>query len=108
MLRPKLAQDAPPTRLTVGGVDFDINVDYRVWIGVLNDLREIILHPSTPEHALHNATIIMQLETAVFGRLIDAQVADVLKAPNSRAAIRKRPLATVTATAHRPIPSTTT
>lgn len=80
MLRPNLAQDAPPTKLTVGGVDFDINVDYRVWIGVLNDLREIILHPSTPEHALHNATIIMQLETAVFGRLIDAQVADVLKA----------------------------
>lgn len=80
MLRPNLAQDAPPTRLSVGGVDFDINVDYRVWIGVLNDLREIILHPSTPEHALHNAAIIMQLETAVFGRLIDAQVADVLKA----------------------------
>lgn len=80
MLRPNLAQDAPPTKLSVGGVDFDINVDYRVWIGVLDDLREIILSPSTPEHALHNATIIMQIETAVFGRPIDAQVADVLKA----------------------------
>lgn len=80
MLRPNLAQDAPPATITVGGVDFDINVDYRVWIGVLRDLREIIVNPTTPEHAMHNATIIMQLETAVFGRIIDAQVADVLKA----------------------------
>lgn len=80
MLRPNLAQDAPPTSITVGGAEFDIDVDFRVWIDVLNALRQFILHPTTAEHGLHNADVLMRLETAVFGRLIDAPVADVLRA----------------------------
>ena len=80
MLRPNLAQDAPPTQITAGGVAFDVNVDFRVWIGVMHDLRDLIIEPATPEHYLHNAQMIMNIETAVFGKMIDADVADALRA----------------------------
>ena len=80
MLRPNLAQDAPPTRITVGGAAFDVNVDFRTWIGVMHDLRDLIIEPTTPEHFLHNAQVILNIETAVFGKPIDADVADVLHA----------------------------
>ena len=80
MLRPNLAQDAPPTELTVGGADFSINTDYRVWIGVLHDLRDLIPTPKNPEQALHNAQVLANVETAVFGKIIKAEFADVLAA----------------------------
>lgn len=80
MLRPNLAQDAPPTQITVGGVAFDVNVDFRAWIGVMHDLRDLIIEPTTPEHFLHNAQVILNIETAVFGKPIDADVAEVLHA----------------------------
>lgn len=80
MLRPNLAQDAPPTALSVGGVDYPINTDYRVWIGVLHDLRNLIPAPKSPEQALHNAETFASIETAVFGKVIKADFADVLQA----------------------------
>ena len=80
MLRPNMAQDAPPTELTVGGVTYSINVDYRVWVGVLHDLRNLISTPETPQHAAHNAEIIVRVEKSVFGRLIDQPAPEVLAA----------------------------
>lgn len=80
MLRPNLAQDAPPTELLIGGVSYKINVDFRAWIGVLHDLRDLIPMPRTAEHALHNAEILANIEKAVFGNIIKAKVEDVLLA----------------------------
>lgn len=80
MLRPNLAQDAPPTELSVGGNSYSINVDYRVWIDVLYDLRNIIPTPKTPEHALHNTETIANIEKKVFGKVIKENVASVLDA----------------------------
>ena len=40
MIRPNLAQDAPPTEITVGGVAYSINTDFRVWIDVLRNMRD--------------------------------------------------------------------
>lgn len=80
MLRPNLAQDAPPTELLVGGVSYKINVDFRVWIGVLHSLRDLIPTPQTAEHALHNAETLAEIEKAVFGTVIKAKIEDVLLA----------------------------
>ena len=80
MLRPNLAQDAPPAELTVGGVQYAIDVDFRTWIDILRDLRDLISTPETPQHAAHNAEIIVRVEKAAFGRLIEQPVPDVLAA----------------------------
>jgi hypothetical protein len=80
MLRPNLAQDAPPTEIMVGGVSYKINVDFRVWIDVMHDLRNLIPAPITPEHALHNAETIAKVEKAVFGHVIKAKIEDILAA----------------------------
>lgn len=80
MLRPNLAQDAPPTELSVGGNSYSINVDYRVWIDVLHDLRNIIPTPKTPEQAMHNTETIANIENKVFGKVIQENVASVLDA----------------------------
>ena len=80
MLRPNLAQDAPPTELSVGGNSYSINVDYRVWIDVLHDLRNIIPTPKTPEQAMHNTETIANIEKKVFGKVIKENVASVLDA----------------------------
>lgn len=80
MMRPNLAQDAPPTEITVGGNSYSINVDYRVWIDVLHDLRDIIPAPKTPEQAFHNTEMISNIEKAVFGDIIPENMSDVLDA----------------------------
>ena len=80
MMRPNLAQDAPPTKLSVGGVDYPINADYRVWIGVLRELRDLIPTPKNPEQANHNAEVLANVEKAVFGKIINAEFMDVLHA----------------------------
>ena len=80
MLRPNLAQDAPPTKLSVGGVDYTINTDYRVWIGVLRELRDMIPTPKNSEQAYHNAELLENVEKAVFGKIINAEFMDVFQA----------------------------
>lgn len=80
MLRPNLAQDAPPSALTVGGAEFDINVDFRVWIGVLHDLRDMFPTPDDVEQAMHNVEIIQKIEMDVFGRILPVPAPEVLHA----------------------------
>ena len=80
MLRPNLAQDAPPTFISVGGVDYSVNTDFRVWIGVTHDLRDLIPTPKTPEQAINNTKVIADAEMAVFGQIIPHPMNDVLDA----------------------------
>lgn len=80
MLRPNLAQDAPPTVLSVGGADYIINVDFRVWIGVLHDLRDLFPTPADVEQAMHNVEIIQKIEMDVFGRILPVPAPEVLHA----------------------------
>ena len=77
-MRPNLAQDAPPTELTVGGVSYGINVDFRVWIDVMHGMRDLITTPRTMEHAQHNVELIVRIEHLVFGKVIDADPMEVL------------------------------
>lgn len=80
MTRPNLAQDAPPTEISVGGNSYIINVDYRAWIDVLHDLRNLFPAPKTPEQAVHNTETICKIEKAVFGKIIPENMTDVLDA----------------------------
>ena len=80
MMRPNLAQDAPPAELSVGGVSYKINVDFRVWIGVLHDLRDFISTPRTPEQAMHNVEVLTRIEKSLFGKIIDKNPADIINA----------------------------
>lgn len=86
MMRPNLAQDAPPTEITVGGNSYSINTDFRVWIDVLHDMRQLIPIPATAEHALHNAEIMVKMQQDIFGRIIHEPIAEVLAAITSFAA----------------------
>lgn len=83
MMRPNLAQDKPPTEILVGGNSYSINIDYRVWIDVLHNLRDLIPTPKTPEQALHNTETIAGIENAVFGRVIPESAVSVLEAINA-------------------------
>lgn len=80
MPRPNLAQDAPPTALSVGGVSYSINVDFRVWIDVMYDLRKLITAPRNAEEAMNNVRVIAAIEEAVFGSVIPAPAHEVLAA----------------------------
>lgn len=80
MPRPNLAHDAPPTVITVGGVDYSANVDYRVWIDVLRELRSLYSAPETLEQALANVQTIDRVETLVFGERIPQPAAEVISA----------------------------
>ena len=86
MMRPNLAQDAPPTELLVGGNSYSINVDYRVWIDVLHELRNLYSTPANAQQAMQNAEIIARIELAVFGEIIHESIPAILDAVTGFAA----------------------
>lgn len=71
MLRPNLAMDAPPTALSVGGVLYDIDSDFRVWLLIREQLRELYSTPGTPEDAAHNLGVIADMEALAFGGVLE-------------------------------------
>ena len=58
MFRPNYAQDAPPQSIRVGGADYAVNVDFRVWIDILDRARELYASVGTLEEARHNARVL--------------------------------------------------
>lgn len=86
MMRPNLAQDAPPAELSVGGNFYSINVDFRVWIDVLHELRNLYSTPANAEQAMHNAETIAKIEMMVFGKIIHENVQAILHAVSEFAA----------------------
>lgn len=80
-MRPNYAQDAPPTSLEVGGFSYPVQVDYRVWIGVLRELEEWIDQPADEAQLRHNAGIYARVQHLAFGgELVDESPAEVLAA----------------------------
>lgn len=68
-MRPNFAQDAPPTEITVGGSNYPVNVDFRIWIEVLRLMRSIV--PGTSEERpQQNAEAFEQMQTLVFGGIL--------------------------------------
>lgn len=80
MLRPNLAQDAPPTVIYVGGVSYNINVDFRVWIGVMSSLRNLVHTPTTAEQINNNIKTLTDIELQIFGEIIPHPANEVLDA----------------------------
>jgi hypothetical protein len=80
-MRPNIAQDAPPTEISVGGISYPVNVDFRVWLDVLQKFREISGDFENPQALVHDITILADIQRMVFGHCIpDADFADVLHA----------------------------
>ncbi|MEG1516425.1 MAG: Gp15 family bacteriophage protein [Clostridia bacterium] len=70
MLRPNLAMDAPPTGISVGGVAYPIDPDYRTWLMIQERARELYGAPETPEDARHNLDVICGMEALAFGGVL--------------------------------------
>lgn len=80
-MRPNYAQDAPPASIEVGGFSYPCETDYRVWLDVLHQLRELRTDADTPELRDELAQQIMKLETTVFGGVLkDEDPASVIEA----------------------------
>ncbi len=80
-MRPNYSQDTPPTAITVGGVAYPVDVDFRTWIRVVKMLGDFIPSAETPEHMRHNADLVCEIQTAVFGGVLeDENPAEALKA----------------------------
>ncbi len=80
MFRPNFAQDAPPESISVGGADCPVNVDFRIWIDVLDLARELYPTVGTLEEARHNARVLESMQRLAFGRALKASPAAVLRA----------------------------
>ena len=80
MLRPNLAQDEPPAEISVGGISYIVDVDFRVWVDVLRLLRDLIPAPENAKQATHNIEVIKEIEETVFGKIIPQKPSDVLEA----------------------------
>ena len=70
MFRPNYAQDAPPQSIRVGGADYAVNVDFRVWIDILDRARELYASVGTLEEARHNARVLADLQKMAFGGVL--------------------------------------
>lgn len=81
MFRPNYAQDAPPDHIEVGGASYAVNVDFRVWIDVIDMTRELFTRVETVEDARHNAEVLRCIQMAAFGGVLeDERPEDVLRA----------------------------
>lgn len=81
MFRPNYAQDAPPDHIEVGGASYAVNVDFRVWIDVIDMTRELFTRVETVEDARHNAEVLQRIQMEVFGGVLeDERPEDVLHA----------------------------
>lgn len=80
-MRPNYAQDAPPTTITVGGCPYPIDVDFRTWVQVTRQMREFIPAPESDAQAQHNVDLMYEIQTAVFGGVLeDEEPGEVLRA----------------------------
>lgn len=82
MIRPNLGMDAPPTEISVGGVFYPCNTDYRLWIEVMEKMRtNFYTNATTWEETLHNREALNEIEAMVFGAVLaDEDPLDVMKA----------------------------
>ena len=79
-MRPNYAQDAPPAVITVGGVDYTVDTDFRTWIDVLGMMKDLVTCPTTIDHVRQNAEVLTNIENAVFGHIVPHPANEVLEA----------------------------
>ena len=66
--------------ITVGGVDYSVDTDFRTWIGVLGMFKDMVTTPTTIDQVMSNAEVINNIEKTVFGRMIPHPANEVLDA----------------------------
>lgn len=77
-MRPNFAMDAPPTFIVVGGVEYEIDYDFRTWLEVNAMMKKLITNPKTMEQLMQNVDVIKEMQVAIFGHLIPHPAAEVL------------------------------
>lgn len=79
-MRPNYALDAPPTEIQVGGAKYKIETDYRIWIDVQRDLKQINLKTTDKTKMAENEVILEDIERRIFGGVLaDENAIDVLQ-----------------------------
>ena len=66
-MRPNYAQDAPPTSIEVGGFAYPCETDFRVWIEVMSQMRQINFKAETEAGKTASAEALVNIEYLVFG-----------------------------------------
>ena len=80
-MRPNYAQDAPPTVITVGGSDYPVKWDYRVWLEILSKLRQLNIHPKDEAARQKLTEDLLDVQTLAFGGVLtDESPDDALRA----------------------------
>jgi hypothetical protein len=75
-----LSTTCPPEFITVNGTEYPIEIDFRVWLQVIEELDEFIVPVEREEDKLHNYQTVEQIETLVFDGLINEPWQFVLSA----------------------------
>lgn len=70
MLRPNIVMDEPPTTITVGGLSYKVATDFRIWIDVMRDMRDMVPDAESEDDILHNSEIVTIVSAKVLGRPI--------------------------------------
>lgn len=79
-MRPNIAQDEPPTTLTVGGSVYGIETDYRVWLDVVHQLQTMPSSIDDEEDVRDVLNITREVERLIFGHSIPVRPDELLQA----------------------------
>lgn len=77
-MRPNLAQDPPPTEITVGGAVYPVNVDFKVWLDIRRLLRQLIPDSDAAEARRRNAEVLDEIEELAFGGVLVDETPDAV------------------------------
>lgn len=76
-----LAHGAPPDRISVGGHDYSVQTDFRVWMAIVELMRGLIPEPQDDKQRLDNAECLEQIQNLAFGGVLaDEETVQVLNA----------------------------
>lgn len=74
------AATAPPDEFIINGEPYPINTDFMTWIEVQELQRDLLSSAETIEDQVHNLDVVYQMETLVFGGVVEQPVDDVITA----------------------------
>ena len=63
--------DAPPDHLTIGGADYPIATDFRVWLAIGERVNDLYAQPRSRGDALSNLRTICDMEALAFGGVLE-------------------------------------
>ena len=74
------ATTAPPEELEINGERYPINTDFMTWIEVQELQRDLLSSAESIEDQIHNLDVVYQMQTLVFGGVVEQPIDDVVTA----------------------------